>query len=105
MVSKFNCKLAMTVGALLFLAACAREPYIYNAQEFNRDDPNFAKKLTDRQSVEICYTKQTTTPEALLNLAGLACGEFGKKAVIRSQDMLTCPILTPSRATFSCVAP
>ncbi|MDA0239969.1 MAG: hypothetical protein O3A84_08075 [Proteobacteria bacterium] len=105
MVTKSNFKMATMVGALLLLAACAREPYIFNAQEFNRDDPNFAKKLTDRQSVEICYTSQTTTPAALLKLAGLACGEFGKNAVFNSQDTLICPILTPSRAIFSCVTP
>lgn len=105
MALKTNTKVLLTVGGLLFLAACAREPYIYNAEEFNRESPSFAKKLTDRQNVEICYAKQTTTPEALLNLAGLACEEFGKKAVFQKQDLLTCPMMTPTRAVFSCVAP
>lgn len=100
----FSARIFAVTLACLALAACERVPYIHNANEFNRADANFGKELTDRAALEICYAKQTTTPVALLTMADLECGRFGKRAVFIGQDILICPILTPARAKFQCVA-
>ena len=92
------------MAGLLVLAACAREPYIHNPAEFDRDSPGFAKQLEDRVGLEICYARQTTTVQDLLAMAEAECGRFAKEARFLKQDNLICPILTPARASFACVS-
>ena len=96
----------LIVLASLGLAAlgCAEiEPYVYTGLEFDRDAPEFGKQPTNIAKVEICYNKQSTTVQALTELANARCGEFGKAARFQSQDYLECPLFTPARATFACV--
>ena len=81
------------------------EPYIYDAKEFNREAPNFGQEIHDRDSVSICYSRYGTTPEAVRKMAEAECDRFGKTAVFRSQDFLTCPVTTPARATYLCRDP
>ncbi len=97
-------KTVLLIGIGMLLTACAIEPpYIYNAEEFNRDNPNFAKEITDRASVEICYNKRSATPKLLLQMATDECRRFGKKAVFEQQKMLECSVSAPAQAVFSCV--
>ena len=98
--------LPVIVVASLGLAAfgCAEtDPYVYTASEFDRDEPGFGKEPTNIAKVEICYSKHSTTVQALGELANARCGEFGKVARFKSQDYLECPLFTPARATFACV--
>ncbi len=104
-------RLSVSIAAILLVLATGAcgvvsdEPYIYKANEFNRDAANFGEELTDRDSVAICYRKRGTTPETVRSMAETECGRFEKVAVFNSQDLLTCPIGTPVRATFLCVDP
>lgn len=96
------------VALLLFLvvlAACDREAYIFTPNEFDRSRPGFGRELTDRSELQICYNNQTITPQALLGMAAKECGRFGKRAVFSHHEYLECPLMTPARAHFRCVAP
>lgn len=103
-----KCKLKFTVvlfGAILVLGACVtKEPYVHNAGEFNRDSPNFAQGIKDRSSVEICYNKKSTTPAKILAVADIECAKFGKRAVFKRHNTLTCSIAAPAQAVFYCLA-
>jgi hypothetical protein len=94
------------VGIGLILTACTDQtPYIHNAAEFDRENPNFAKKLKDRETVEICYVKRATTPKLLLQMATDECRRFGKRAVFREHKTLACSISAPAQAVFDCIGP
>ena len=93
-------------GVLLLLGACVtQEPYVLNANEFNRESPNFAKEIKDRNNVEICYNKKSTTPARILAMAEIECAKFGKRAVFKLQKTLSCSIAAPALAEFYCLAP
>lgn len=106
MFTSFSKNIALWLGIGFILTACAGEsPYIYKAEEFNRSDPNFAKAITDRSTVEICYNKRSTTPDLLLLMATDECRRFGKRAVFLKHQTLECSISAPAQAVFSCVTP
>ena len=97
-------KTLIAAALLVALAGCAQEPYIYQSSEFDRSRADFATQLTDRTELQICYAKQSTTPQDLLAMANAECARFGKEAVFEAQDLLICPVMTPARAKFRCVA-
>lgn len=95
---------------LLVLAVClagcgTAEPYYYKADEFNRNLPTFAREPADITEVGVCYAKSSTTAETVRDMAVSRCAAFGKQAVFRGQDVLNCPMRTPVRAMYDCVAP
>ena len=91
---------------VVWLSACTdAEPYIFNADEFNRESPNFGIEIKDRLKVEICYNKRSTTPEILTQMAKDECGHFGKVAYFVSSRDLTCSIGSPAKAVYWCLCP
>mgnify|MGYP004238706311 CR=1 FL=1 len=96
----------LLLAALLVLAACAeKKPYIYNADEFNRESPNFAKEVKNRSFVEICYNRKTTTPAKVKEMAEIECAKFGKRAHFNKHNTLLCSVTAPAQAEFYCLAP
>ena len=94
------------LGIGLVLASCAAEPpYIFEADEFNREKAGFAKEITDRSIVEICYNKRSTTPKLLTQMAVDECRRFGKKAVFKEHKTLSCSVSAPAQAVFLCIGP
>ena len=86
------------------LVGCGNTPpYIYNKDEFNREAVGFGQEPEDRDTVYICYSKRSTTPEAVRKMAQDECAKYDKVAVYRKQDILYCPVMTPARALFDCV--
>jgi len=100
-------KLMILLGLMVIvLTACSRQdPYIYKADEFNRNNANFAKELKDRTTVEICYNKRYTTPKLLLQMATDECRRFGKRALFSKSKTLECSVSAPAQAVFWCLAP
>lgn len=91
-----------SLGPVAF--GCAETaPYVYNAIEFDRDAEGFGKQPANINKVEICYSKHSTTAQALRELASARCGEFGKVARYQTQVDWECPLFTPVRAVFACV--
>jgi hypothetical protein len=89
-------------GLLLLAGGCATEPYVYTSQEFNRTRKDFGRDPTDIRSLVICYSSQSTTPEAVTKLAEAECGKFKKRAVFAKQEVYECPLLTPVSASYAC---
>ena len=55
---------------LFGLSACySSDPYVFKEGEFNRNSPTFNKVPDDIDKVEICYNKDSTTPEVLRVMA------------------------------------
>lgn len=97
--------LVLTLTAIVLGAGgCGvTEPFIYKDDEYNRSVAGFGSELKDRNSVEICYNKRSTTPDVVGKMANAECAKFGKTARFQSHDFLECPLITPARAIFSCV--
>jgi hypothetical protein len=88
----------------VFLAtACESPAYIYKEGEFNRNALDFNKEPKDRDKLTICYNKSDTSPQDVLDMAKDECGKFGKSAKFINQDRLTCPLMNPIAANFTCV--
>lgn len=59
----------------------------------------------DFSRIGVCYNRATSTPREVLDVARRNC-EAGTRPRLIGQDMyLTCPLLTPTRATFACLKP
>ena len=103
---RFTKTLPLIFVVLLGLSACSRAgPYVFKKGEFDRNSPAFNKMPDDIKKVQICYNKDSTTPEVLLEMARNECGLYGKRPYFQKQDLLHCPLLTPVMATFLCLRP
>ncbi len=87
----------LAAGAALLAFAAAgcglTDPYVFKADEFNRESPTFNKPLQDGQPVSICYNGFGTTDLELQRLADRECTRFGKRA---QQVDNNCQSLPPS---------
>jgi hypothetical protein len=79
------------------------DPYIFKADEFNRDSPTFNKPRQDGEPVRICYNGIGTTDFKLQQLADAECARFGKRAQQIDDTVYRCPLLVPREAIFACV--
>ena len=99
-------KIILNLVSLFLLSACTTsDPYIFNADEFNRDSPNFAKEIKDRSVVKLCYNKGSTTPQILFQIATDECARFGRIAYFLEHRNLVCSISSPAQAVFECLCP
>ena len=90
----------------MWLSACIDAgPYIFKADEFNRESPEFANELKDRSAVEICYNKLSTTPKIITQIAQDECGRFGKVAYFVLNQNLACSLGSPAKAVYWCLCP
>ena len=87
------------------LTAGCTNAFVYKKNEFNRNDPNFNKPLTDRDDVAICFRGFGTSDGHVARLAQDECSRFGKIAVADGETFGECPLFTPLGARFLCVAP
>lgn len=98
--------LAAAVVVLTMAAAgCGMtDPYLFKADEFNRDSPTFNKPRADGEPVSICFNGIGTTDSQLQHMADSECGRFGKRAQRVDETVHRCPVLVPREAVFACVA-
>lgn len=61
-----------------------------------------APAAADTVYVGVCYNSLFTTPAAVRAVAVNACGFEGTPYLLDQDMRLTCPLLTPVRATFAC---
>lgn len=80
------------------------EPYVYKADEFNRNAPTFRKEPADLTQVTICFSGLAASKAEVGALAAAACEKHGKEARNRRDSIGACPLLTPWEAQFDCVA-
>ena len=106
MYSIISNKIIFASALVFWLSACTNaEPYIYKANEFDREDPGFATELKDRSQIIICYNKWATTPEILTQMATDECGRFGKVAHFIRSRHLVCSISSPAHVLYWCLCP
>lgn len=89
-------------AALALLASCGGDPYVKNANEFNRQSSYYLEGVRDRESVTVCYAKRRTTAAEVRALAVDECGRFGKVAVFSETSYAACPLNTPVAAVYAC---
>lgn len=88
----------------LALGACASEPFIHDADQFDRTAEGFGQEPTDIARVVICYASSSATPGRIVTMATEACGAFDKKPVFMEQTYLVCPLIAPVAAVYACEA-
>ena len=54
------------------------------------------------ETVRVCYSKNKTTPAAVVKLAIDECARFGKVATFQENTYAVCPARTPVAAVFDC---
>ena len=59
----------------------------------------------DFNRIGVCYSRQTSTPRQVLEIARRNCEPGTRPWLIEQDTHLTCPLLTPTRATFACLKP
>ena len=55
--------------------------------------------------IGVCYNRETSTPRQVLDVARHNCEPGTRPWLIEQDTHLTCPLLTPIRATFACLKP
>jgi hypothetical protein len=54
------------------------------------------------QAVAVCYNRLWNKPDAVKNAAVQACGNSSARIQSQGVDLDACPVLTPTKAVFSC---
>lgn len=80
------------------------DPYVYKADEFNRNAPTFRKVPADLNQVTVCFSGLAASKAQVEAVAAAACEKYGKAARNRRDSIGACPLLTPREAHFDCVA-
>lgn len=68
--------------------------------------PTASGATTKEQSISICYNRLWNKPDTIKSAAVQACGSpsLSPRVVSQNIDLNACPLLTPTRAVFSCTA-
>ncbi|HXP74532.1 MAG TPA: hypothetical protein VN823_10335 [Stellaceae bacterium] len=92
---------AFPVLALTMLAAACGQASLPPFDTVPKPPP--AGTHEDFSRIGVCYNREATTPRQILEVARHNC-EPGTRPWLVAQDThLTCPLLTPIRATFACL--
>ena len=84
----------------LAVAGCAEQVAPY--ESIPRAPRRGANESVPR--IGVCYNAVFSRPEEVRAVAEEACGTIGKPVLAEQDLRLACPLLTPTRATFMCVA-
>ena len=87
------------------LAACSSPPFVYDANEFNREAADFGKPVTDIATVTVCYSSWEATPSQVAKMASQECAKFSKIARFTEQNYSSCPLMAPVAAIYQCYDP
>jgi hypothetical protein len=93
---------ALALSVLLGLAGCGEwlPPFETVPLPAPADDKSGALR------VGVCYNFLTATAEEVRGIAAASCGSSAMpEPVERDVTLNSCPLLTPSRATFTCATP
>ncbi|MCC6914314.1 MAG: hypothetical protein IT566_11475 [Rhodospirillaceae bacterium] len=86
---------------IILLSACGTAPYVDSRREAGQREPVGASTA---DTVAICYSSQSTTPEELHKLAESECAKTGRTPVLADQADWSCTLFAPTRIFYHCVA-
>lgn len=91
---------AMAAAVLLGLVGCGSSlpPFVQAVKAFQPDE----RPETSITTVEVCYNRATTSPEAVKKLAEEICDKKGTHATFVEHRVMRCPLLQPASANFEC---
>ena len=94
---------ALAAVALALAASACGQAILAPYDTAPKPPPPHAHEEFNR--VGVCYNRETSTPRQVMDVARRNC-DLGTRPWLIEQDMgLTCPLLTPTRATFACLKP
>ncbi len=83
------------------LSACGTAPYVDSRREAGQREP---VGTSTADVVAICYSSQSTTPEAIYKLAESECAKTGRVPELAEQRDWSCTLFAPTRIFYRCVA-
>lgn len=96
-------------AALLLVAACAGDPYYLGRTipgDYNRFTvgPRIGEKdpVTNRPYLSVCYNRLLHSAEKIRNLVAENCTD--PQLIENTDDLYTCAVSAPIRATYSCAS-
>ena len=85
----------------LLLGACGTAPYVDSRREAGQREP---VGTSTPDTVAICYSSQSTTPEEIYKLAESECAKTGRAPELADQADWSCTLFAPTRIFYRCVA-
>lgn len=89
------------LALIILLSACGTAPYVDSRREAGQREPVGASTA---DTVAICYSSQSTTPEEIYKLAESECAKTGRTPVLADQADWSCTLLAPTRIFYHCAA-
>ncbi len=87
------------LATLVLVFGCAGEPYVLNAEEFNREIVYFVHGYRIGRLVK-SVTINANHAEAIQELAVNECRRYGRAAAFSKTDYNVCPLTTPVAAVY-----
>ncbi len=94
-------KAGSAIALTLVLGACAGAPYVDSRREAGQREPVGA---STPDTVAICYSSQSATPEEIYKLAESECAKTGRTPELTDQTDWSCTLFAPTRIFYRCVA-
>jgi len=93
---------AVALALVTLASGCARDALPPFDTTPKRPPPGAHEEFS---RVGVCYSRETATPAQVLEVARASCEPGTTPSLIEQDTWLTCPLLTPVRATFACLKP
>lgn len=86
---------------IILLSACGTAPYVDSRREAGQREP---VGTSTADTVAICYSSHSTTPEEIFKLAESECAKTGRVPVLADQVEWSCTLFAPTRIFYRCAA-
>jgi hypothetical protein len=91
-------------AALLLLAVLASGCGANLVPFETRPRSSLTESVSATRYVGVCYNALFARPDEVRSIAADACGLDGAPRLLGQDTRLSCPLMTPTRATFACTA-
>ena len=97
------CRVAMLLLAIATSATACAQDSLSPFDTVPKPPPGGVH--VDFSRIGVCYNRATSTPMQVLDVARRNCEAGTGPWLIEQDTHLSCPLLTPTRATFACLKP
>ncbi|OPZ78419.1 MAG: hypothetical protein BWY78_00592 [Alphaproteobacteria bacterium ADurb.Bin438] len=95
-----NLKKLILISIFIISGCGITKPFIDSRREAGK---SYLVGESNLDTVAVCYNSITTKKEELLEIANTECMKTNRKAVFKSQKILNCSFISPTKAYFDCV--